>query len=84
MTDYWEERRTALTERTTYRVIREAPSGPDGAHFKVGEEVRLSHVAYSHYDNSHVYTLEGQNGAARAYWLHDDEPIERLIGTFAC
>jgi len=82
MNDDWEMRRTALVEGATYRVMREAESRPDGAPFKIGEAVRLRQIVYSHYDNSHVYTFEEQGEAERSYWLHDDEPLERLTETF--
>ena len=83
MTDDWSHRRAALAEGATYRVMRDALSLPTGVHFKVGEVVRLRHVGYSHYDNSHAYTFEDQDGAEKSYWLHDDEPLERLTDTFA-
>ena len=82
MADDWSERKTALAEGSTYRVMREAPSTLSGPSFAVGEEVQLSHVGYSHYDNSHVYIFRSQDGANKSYWLHDDAPLERLTGTF--
>lgn len=66
----------------TYRVLREAQSFPSGPDFKVGEVVRLRHIGYSHYDNSHVYTFETEDGGQKSYWLHDDEPLEQLTSTF--
>jgi hypothetical protein len=83
MVDDWARRRTALGEGVIYRVMREAPSFPKGSHFNVGEEVRLRHVGYSPYDTAHFYTFRVHGGAEKSFWLHDDEPLERLTQTFA-
>lgn len=82
MADDWAERRTALREGGKFRVLRDAPGVPDGPPFKLGEKVTLRTVGYSHYDSSHVYAFEGEDRVHKSYWLHDDEPLERLTSTF--
>lgn len=82
MADDWAERRTALREGGTVRVLMDARSFPAGPHFEVGEKFTLRTVGYSHYDNSYVYSFEGEDKVQKSYWLHDDEPLERLTSTF--
>ena len=81
MTD-WESRKTAMTIGEVFRVLREAPSYPTGS-FHVGDEVRLVHIGYSHYDNAHGYTFDAEDGTRKSYLLYDDEPVDRLSTIFA-
>jgi len=81
MKDDWAERRTTLREGCTFRVLTDARSFPP-PNFKAGEELTLRSIEYSRYDCSHVYTFEGDGGVQKSYWLHDDEPLERLTSVF--
>lgn len=81
MKDDWAERSTALRAGETFRVLADARSFPP-PHFKVGEELTLQSIEYSRYDSAYVYMFEGEGSVQKAYWLHDDEPLERLTSVF--
>jgi len=78
-----EKRRTVVTVGEQYRVVRDAPSFPDGLGFNAGELLTLNSLGYSHYDSSFAYEFQTDTGTVKTYWLDDADPIEKLIGTFS-
>ena len=81
MSDF-ERRQTALIVGETYRVLRNAPNsrGPD---FEADERLTLLESGYSRYDSAFVYVFETGGGMQKYFWLGDDDPVERLTGTFS-
>jgi hypothetical protein len=77
----WGKRKVALEISSIYRLKYTVRSVPPLA-FETGEEVVLIAIGYSHYDNSYVYTFETRNGSQKAFWLHDDDPLNRLTDVF--
>lgn len=82
MSDDWGKRATALEVGATYCVQRHVASPPGRSAFQRGETVRLSQVAYSRYDNMHVYTFEAHDSGLKSFWLGDEESISQLDATF--
>ena len=68
VTDDFKKRQTSLIVGEHYRVLRNAPSFPDGLDFKAGEVLVLNAFGYSHYDECWVYKFQTESKAPKSFW----------------